>query len=92
VSSGVVDKHSDILGRPQKEFRRRFQISGSRKRNSTVDFSFPFEVVKARDSLQLELTDLESNKGLKQKLKSVKCVDFVLLVCDPEYWKGEALK
>jgi hypothetical protein len=47
----------------------------------------PFDVVKAPGSLQLELTDLESNKGLKQKLKSVKCADFFLVVCDPEYWK-----
>jgi hypothetical protein len=46
-----------------------------------------FDVVKAPDSLQLELTDLESNKGLKQKLKSVKCADFFLLVRDPEYRK-----
>lgn len=78
------------------------------KKNFVDDFSFkevgdeiklltsplPFDVVKAPDSLQLELTDLESNKGLKQKLKYVKCAYFFLLVCDPEYWKvkGSELK
>jgi hypothetical protein len=38
-------------------------------------FSIDFQ--KAPDNLQLELIDLQTDDGLKEKFRSVKCADFL---------------
>jgi hypothetical protein len=47
-------------------------------------YPFSFNIGKAADNLQLELTDLQSDNGLGDNLNSVKCADYFGLLCDEE--------
>jgi hypothetical protein len=44
-----------------------------------LTWSFSTYIEKAVDNIQLELTELKSNKRLKEKLNSVKCGCYVIL-------------
>jgi hypothetical protein len=41
---------------------------------------FSNDVEKAPDNLQLEVTDLHSDNGLREKFNSVKCADFLFQI------------
>jgi hypothetical protein len=48
-------------------------------------YHFPFGVELAPDDLQLKLTDLQSDNGLKEKFSSMKGANFVGLLRDSKY-------
>jgi len=84
VRCSAGSKYSNILSKLHEEFCRRFI--------QLLTCPFSFDVEKAPDNVQLEVTDLHSDNRLREKFNSVKFADFLFQIQQfQRLWKSDII-
>jgi hypothetical protein len=83
VSCCVEGKFSNLLSKVHEEFYSLF--IDFKKENNIQLFACPFSVHFETDHLQLGLTDLQRDEGLKELFNSLMCCDILRLWFDSQY-------
>jgi hypothetical protein len=86
VSSSAISKYNNILSKLHDEFCKQFiKVKKAENEPELLTHSFFWNVKKAPDNLKLELTDMESDRALKEKFNFVHCAICFGLLCDSKY-------